>query len=105
VRGKGHDLLEMWAIPNSRFFALWPLASRVNSPKIWVETYLANLQWNFCETMGPFFWGVPPLVALRRTWFSGESRVALSLIEGIYICTTNWGVGFVYDEKSLENPF
>jgi hypothetical protein len=61
VRGKGRDLLEMWAIPNSRFFALWPLASRVNSPKIWVETYLANLQWNFCEKMGPFFWGGAPL--------------------------------------------
>jgi hypothetical protein len=55
--GKGRILLEAWAIPDSRFFAIWPLASRVNSPKIWVETYLARLQWNFCGKMGPFFLG------------------------------------------------
>jgi hypothetical protein len=34
VRGKGRILLEAWAIPDSPVFALWPLASRVISPKL-----------------------------------------------------------------------
>jgi hypothetical protein len=44
ARGKGRILLEALAIPGSRFFALWLLVSRVNSPKAWVEAYLAHLQ-------------------------------------------------------------
>jgi hypothetical protein len=38
VRGKGRILLEAWAIPDSLVFALRPLASCVNSPKVQVET-------------------------------------------------------------------
>jgi hypothetical protein len=44
VRGKGRILLEAWGIPDSHFFALWPLAFRVSSPKVWVEAYLAHLR-------------------------------------------------------------
>jgi hypothetical protein len=44
AREKGRILLEAWAIADLRVFALWPLASRVNLPEAWVETYLAHLQ-------------------------------------------------------------
>jgi hypothetical protein len=60
AKGEGSYLLEAWAIPDSRVFALWPLASCVNSPEVWVETYSAHLQWNFLHKMGPFLGGVPP---------------------------------------------
>jgi hypothetical protein len=43
-KGKGRILLEAWAIPDLRVFALWSLASCVNSPEVRVETYLAHLQ-------------------------------------------------------------
>jgi hypothetical protein len=43
VSGKGRILLQAWAIPDSRFFAFWLLASRVNSPNAWVEVYLTHL--------------------------------------------------------------
>jgi hypothetical protein len=44
ARGKGRILLEAWAIPDSHVFALWPLASCVNSSKVQVEMYLVHLQ-------------------------------------------------------------
>jgi hypothetical protein len=34
ARGKGRILLEAWAIPDSRIFAFWPLASCVNSSEV-----------------------------------------------------------------------
>jgi hypothetical protein len=43
ARGKGRNLLEVWAIPDSSIFAFWLLASCVNSPEVQVETYLALL--------------------------------------------------------------
>jgi hypothetical protein len=42
--GKGRILLEAWAIPDLRVFALWPLVSCTNSSEVRVETYLAHLQ-------------------------------------------------------------
>jgi hypothetical protein len=64
VRGKGRILLEAWAIPDSRFFALCLLASHIDSPRVWVEAYLARLQQIFAKKCGPFFWGgMPPAVA------------------------------------------
>jgi hypothetical protein len=44
ARGKGRILLDTWAIPDSHDFALWPLASCVNSSKVRVETYLVHLR-------------------------------------------------------------
>jgi hypothetical protein len=92
VRGKGRILLEAWAIPDSRFFALWLLASRVNSPKIRTEMYLAHLRRFFCEKMGPFLgWQMALVVAPEGDLvFKGKpSRPFILLIDGIYICTTN----------------
>jgi hypothetical protein len=44
ARGKGRVMLEAWAIPDSRFFAFWSLASCVIPPKVWVGAYLAHLR-------------------------------------------------------------
>jgi hypothetical protein len=57
ARGKGRILLEAWAIPDSRVFAFWPLASYVNSPKVRVETYLTHLQSSFLRKNGTIFFG------------------------------------------------
>jgi hypothetical protein len=59
----------------------------------------------FCEKMGPFLGGIPPRSSPRGgLGFQGESRVALDFIEKrIYICTTDWGVGYVQKTwKSLR---
>jgi hypothetical protein len=67
VRGKGRILLEAWAVPDSRFFALWPLVSHVSSPRVWVEAYLAHLRRIFVKKWDHFFWGgMPPAVAPER---------------------------------------
>jgi hypothetical protein len=47
---------------------------------------------NICKKMGPFFWGMPPAVAPKGYLVFG----------GIYICTTNWGVGYVNYKRNLE---
>jgi hypothetical protein len=46
--------------PRLALFALCLLGSRVDSPRVWVEAYLARLQRDFCEKMRPFFWGDAP---------------------------------------------
>jgi hypothetical protein len=71
ARGKGRILLEALAIPDSPVFALWPLASCVNSSEDWVETYLALYSKAFCEKNGTIFWGGYPLQQPPKgTWFS-----------------------------------
>jgi hypothetical protein len=57
--------------------------------------------------MGPFFLGGAPVVAPEGDMvFGGKlSHPFTLLIDGIYICMTNWGVGYVNNEKRLGSPF
>jgi hypothetical protein len=51
--------------------------------------------------MGPFFLGGD--APEGDLVFGGKpSRPFTLLIDEIYICTTNWGVGYVNNEKDLE---
>jgi hypothetical protein len=48
---------------------------------------------------------MPPVVAPRVTWVSGESRVALFIeLVMFYMVVANWGVGHVIYNKRLGNP-
>jgi hypothetical protein len=105
VRGKGRILLEAWAIPDSRFFTLWLLVSRVNSPKVWVEAYLAHLRQIFAKKWDHCFWGGVVAPEGDLVFRGKSSRPFALLTDEIYICTTNWGVGYVNNEKRLGNPF
>jgi hypothetical protein len=92
VRGKGRILLEAWAIPDSRFFALWLLAYRANSPKIRIKVYLAYLRRIFAKKWAHFLGGgMHPVVAPEGDLvFRGKPSGPFTLlIDGIYICTTN----------------
>jgi hypothetical protein len=53
--------------------------------------------------MGPFFGGIPPVVAPEGTLvFGKKAELPLTLFkERIYTCTTNWGVGCA-KQKNLE---
>jgi hypothetical protein len=104
ARGRGRILLEAWAIPDSRFFALWPLASRVNSHKDWVETYLAHLQRFFAKKWDHFGGDAPRSSPRGGLDFQGKAESPFQLLfhDEIYNCTTNWGVGYVSNKKGLE---
>jgi hypothetical protein len=78
VREKGHILLEAKAIPDSRFFALRPLASRISSPRIWVEAYLAL---EFLRKNGTISGGMPPALAPEGDLvFRGKPSCPLNLL-------------------------
>jgi hypothetical protein len=105
ARGKGRILLEAWVIPDLRFFALRPLASRVIHPK-----FGSKHTWHICSGIFAKKWnhfgggGMPPAVAPEGDLvFRGKpSRPLTLLIDEIYICTTNWGVRYINNEKDLE---
>jgi hypothetical protein len=62
---------------------------------------------NFSEKWDHYFSGMPPVVAPEGDLvFMGKpSSPFILLIDGIYICTINWGVGYVNDIKRLEKSF
>jgi hypothetical protein len=48
--------------------------------------------------MGPFFGGIPPVVAPEGDLvFGGKPSLPL------YICTTNWGVGYAKNEETWKS--
>jgi hypothetical protein len=56
--------------------------------------------------MGPFFGGISPAVAPEGDLvFRGKPSRPLTLFnDEIYICTSNWGIGYA-KTKELGNPF
>jgi hypothetical protein len=82
VRGKGRILLEAWAVPDSRFFALWPLVSHVSSPRVWVEAYLAHLRRIFVKKWDHFFLGgdAPRSSPREGLGFQGKAESPFDLL-------------------------
>jgi hypothetical protein len=80
--------------------------SCVNSPEARVELHLAFLKCGFLRKMGPFFGGISPAVAPEGDLvFRGKPSRPLTLFnDEIYICTSNWGIGYA-KTKELGNPF
>jgi hypothetical protein len=87
-------------------FSLWLLVPCMNLPEARVESYLAYLKrdFSFCEKMGPFFGGSTPVVAPEGDLvFGGKPSHPLTLFnDEIYICTANYGVGYVKKRRNLE---
>jgi hypothetical protein len=108
--GEGEGLYPAGGLDYPRLVLLHPLAARVSREftQSLGRDILITFATSFCEKMGPFFfWGDAPRSSPEGDLvFRGKpSRHFTLMIDGIYICTTNWGVGYVDNEKRLGNPF
>jgi hypothetical protein len=59
----------------------------------------------FCEKTGPFFGGVPPVVAPEgNLGFKGKPSCPFYRTGDVYMVATNWGAGNVVYNKRLGSP-
>jgi hypothetical protein len=85
--------------------SLWLLAPHVDSPEVLGRVVFRAFEVRFfAKKWDHFLGGVPPAAASEGDLvFGGKPSHPLTLFnDEIYICVTNWGVGYAKTRKNLE---